>query len=345
MAEVIPASLLPIEVSRIDPNSENPRGPNVRENDPHRENLMESIAEFGILVPLVLREKDGNRYELIDGERRYWIAKSLKIAKVPAFVFTGKLDEKEILRRMFQIHMNRDQWDAVQQCRASEALYKDLLVQFKGDEYAVVAEFARFTGDDRRTARNRIQFLRWPADIKEEIYKDPAKHDSYWYVVEIEDKIIEPAQRNYPEYFVKVDVNDVRRFLYRKWEAKTVSAAVDVRLAAPLVRSEITSKDERARVLKIFNKLVRSTEQTYGEAYEDFARQFPDLVEPKLPKLRSLINTASWLAGVFSRYGPDHIATYTRKDAQLSEELFEAVESLVEAARGFLRRMRTLAST
>ena len=207
-----------VKLSEISPSRRNPRGPNVRENDSHRENLRESIAEFGILVPLVVRRQNGN-FELIDGERRYWIARSLKLETVPAFIVGEDLDPKGVLQRMFQIHMNRDQWDAVQQCKASEEVFAELRGKYVDDWPGLITEFAKFTGDDTRTARNRAQFLRWPKKIKEEIYSDPEKHSSYWYIVEIEDKIIEPAQNNYPEYFEKVAVDQVREFLYRKWEA------------------------------------------------------------------------------------------------------------------------------
>lgn len=87
-----------VDISRIRPNQINPRGPDVRANDPHREELKESIREFGILVHCP----------------EYWIAKSLKIQRVPALIVDGHLDKAGVLQRMFQIHMNRDQWDAVQ---------------------------------------------------------------------------------------------------------------------------------------------------------------------------------------------------------------------------------------
>jgi ParB/RepB/Spo0J family partition protein len=335
-------SLEMIEVSKITPNENNPRGPNVRENDPHRENLKESIAEFGILVPLVLRRISDEKYDLVDGERRYWIAKSLKITKVPAYVETRKLDSKGILQRMFQIHMNRDQWDAVQQCKASEGVYAELLAKYPGSVDSVINELVRFSGDDRRTVRNRVQFLRWPSDIKDEIYREPAKHSSYWYVVEIEDKIIEPAQRNYPEYFRRVDVDDVRRFLYRKWESKIVSAGIEVRQAASIVRSEVKSKGEREKVVKILDKLVKQVDFNYEDAYNEFAQQFPDLVEPKLPKPRSLVNSVAYLSGVLTQYQPEHLLAYGKKDSGIGGEIIGVVEGLIRAAQGFLKRIKPL---
>jgi len=333
-------SLQLLELSKIVPNNLNPRGPNVRENDPHRENLKESIAEFGILVPLVVRPIGRDKYELIDGERRYWIAQSLKLLHVPVFIIGGKLDQTALLQRMFQIHMNRDQWDAVQQCKASESLYAQLQDKHKSDLQGLITDFAKFTGTDRRTARNRVQFLRWPRTIKDEIYRDPSKHNSYWYVVEIEDKIVEPAQKNYPEYFAKVEVDDVRRFLYRKWEAKIVRAAVEVRQAAVIVRSQIKPRRGRKEAIGLLDRLVKDVEFTYEEAFKEFARKFPTMVEPKLPKPRALVNSIRILSDVLSNYEPIFLETYRDKRSPQADEVIEFVRSLIAAAQKFLKRMK-----
>jgi ParB/RepB/Spo0J family partition protein len=332
-------SLQLLELSKIVPNEINPRGPNVRENDPHRENLKQSIAEFGILVPLVVRPLEKDKYELIDGERRYWIAQSLKLLNVPVFIVNGGLDETALLQRMFQIHMNRDQWDPVQQCKASESLFSKLKLQHKANLQGMIDDFAKFTGTDRRTARNRVQFLSWPEAVKREIYNDPSKHDSYWYVVEIEDKIVEPGQKNYPEYFEKVNVDDVRRFLYRKWEANIVKAAVDVRQAAIVVRSQVQPKGRRKEAVSILNKLVKEIDFTYEDAFKEFAQKFPTLVEPKLPKPRALVNSIRNLSEILSHYEPIFLETYRKRSSPI-DEIIESVTSLIGAAQKFLKRMK-----
>jgi hypothetical protein len=329
-----------IDVVKIRPNKENPRGPNIRESDPHRENLKESIQRFGILVPLVVRPFGDGQYELIDGERRYWIARSLKIGEVPAYVLNGGMDSKAILQRMFQIHMNRDPWDAVQQCKASESIYTELRAAHGGDYETIVEHFARFSGTDKRTARNRVQFLRWPEAVKRSIYSDPTKHDSYWYVVEIEDKIVEPAQRNYPEYFQRVSVDEVRTFLYRKWEANTVKAAVDVRQVAVLTRAKFREKAPRKKALQILEHLVKDIEFTYEDALKEFAQEFPDLVPPKFPKPRAFINLLRNVTDFLSQYQPEFLATYPKQKSGYAFELTEAARSLIGAAKRFLARMK-----
>lgn len=342
MAQLDPANpFQSIEVTKIRTNTINPRGPDVRENDPHRENLKESIAEFGILVPLVVRQVTDDQYELIDGERRYWAAKSLRISKLPAYVIRGDFDPKTALQRMFHIHMNRDQWDAVQQCKAFESLLGEIREKRKGDTEGIIDDIARFTGSDRRTARNRLQFLRWPEEIKQDIYANPKKHDSYWYVVEIEDKIVEPAQKNYPEYFKTVAANDVRKFLYRKWEENTVKAAVDVRQASVIARSPIREKAGRKKALKILDRLVRDVDLTYEDAYKEFIGEFPELIERKLPKPRALVNSIRSLTDVITQYEPEFLKTQGKRRTPHASDVSEAIRALISAAQAFLKKMKT----
>jgi hypothetical protein len=334
-----PATFQQIELSRIETNKDNPRGPNVRENDPHRDNLRESVAQFGVLVPLVVRRENGD-FELIDGERRYWIAKSLKLKIVPAFIIDETLDSKGILQRMFQIHMNRDQWDAVQQCKASEELFAELHAKHKDDWFGLIKEFAEFTGDDTRTARNRVQFLRWPTGIKSKLYSDPEKHSSYWYIVEIEDKIIEPAQKNYPEYFQKVPVDEVREFLYRKWDTNVVKAAIDVRPASIIARSNVKEKTKRKKVLKILDKLVRNPELPYKESHDEFTRLFPDLIERKLPGPRALMNSIQNLTDILTQYEPQFLEIYDKKKGPPLREVMDVIDELISAAEIFREKLK-----
>jgi ParB family transcriptional regulator, chromosome partitioning protein len=48
--------------------------------------LIDSIQRDGILEPLLVREKEGDRYELVAGERRYRAAKEVGLETVPAII-------------------------------------------------------------------------------------------------------------------------------------------------------------------------------------------------------------------------------------------------------------------
>src|SRR5262245_2566710 len=108
-----------IDISKIDPNPDNPRGLNIQTEDEKLSYLKDSIRKSGVMVPIVVSRREG-RYFLIDGERRYWASKKVGLNKIPAFIIDedGKLTADDVLFRMFQIHHNREQWGPIQDCRA-----------------------------------------------------------------------------------------------------------------------------------------------------------------------------------------------------------------------------------
>ena len=70
-----------ISIERIQPNRFQPR----REFDESAlEELRESIAQHGILQPLIVRDIGGGTYELIAGERRLRAAKLAGLTEIPA---------------------------------------------------------------------------------------------------------------------------------------------------------------------------------------------------------------------------------------------------------------------
>ncbi|MHC4521680.1 MAG: ParB/RepB/Spo0J family partition protein [Planctomycetota bacterium] len=207
-----------IETAKIDRNPQNPRGIDIVEEDEKLSLLVDSIAQFGILVPLVVTPKHG-RYTLVDGERRYEAARRLALQRVPAYVTQKGLTDKDVLLRMFHIHHNREQWGPVQECVALEDTYLKIarrrairnLPTEDEKTQAIAEELCRSAGIEFRTARDRVLFLRWPKDVKAQLYSQPT--GAYHYIVEIENHLILPGLRNYPEYFEEVPVDDVRRYL------------------------------------------------------------------------------------------------------------------------------------
>jgi len=93
---------------RTDEIDRNPGNPRLLFTEEEMEQLTESIASEGILVPVVVFEADGS-YVLIDGERRWRCAKQLGLPEVPA-VIVGAPDESQMLVQMFNIHMVRQSW-------------------------------------------------------------------------------------------------------------------------------------------------------------------------------------------------------------------------------------------
>jgi ParB family chromosome partitioning protein len=89
--------LCQIDPDSIDPNELNPR---IRFPADEEEQLSKSIKQQGILVPLIVYERQKERYALLDGERRLRCARKLGLQKVPAHVLPMPPDQLENLRRL-----------------------------------------------------------------------------------------------------------------------------------------------------------------------------------------------------------------------------------------------------
>jgi ParB family transcriptional regulator, chromosome partitioning protein len=98
-----------LPVARIRPNPHQPR----RTFDPHSlEQLRASIAAFGVLVPVIVRERaDG--YELIAGERRLRAAQAAGLATIPGIVRSA--DDRQSLEVAIIENLQRENLDPLEE--------------------------------------------------------------------------------------------------------------------------------------------------------------------------------------------------------------------------------------
>jgi ParB family chromosome partitioning protein len=100
------ATLQQISPDKIRHNPDNPR---LVFREDEMQQLMDSIKEVGIKVPVSLYE-DGLKFVLLDGERRWRCAKRLNLSVIPAII-QPKPSRLENILMMFNIHNVRVDWD------------------------------------------------------------------------------------------------------------------------------------------------------------------------------------------------------------------------------------------
>ena len=104
--------LVPIDL--LDPNPDQPRQVMGDLSD-----LMASVAEKGIIEPLIVRQVEG-RYQIIAGERRYHAAVQVGLAEVPVIV--KDVDEKEVLELALIENIQRKDLTAFEEAEALHQL-------------------------------------------------------------------------------------------------------------------------------------------------------------------------------------------------------------------------------
>ncbi len=102
-----------INPDKIIPNPENPRK-KMGFDDKRMNELISSINDLGILVPLIAYfDKENQNYVLLDGERRWRCAKKLNLPNVPVNLIE-KLSRLQNILEMFNIHNVRIEWGAME---------------------------------------------------------------------------------------------------------------------------------------------------------------------------------------------------------------------------------------
>ena len=117
--------------------------------------LAASVAQKGVLQPLLVRLVDG-RFEIVAGERRFRAAKKAGLSTVPVVV--RELSDQETLEIAIIENLQREDLTPLEEARAFERL-----AGFGMDQAAV----AQAVGKSRSAVANTLRLLRLPAPAQE----------------------------------------------------------------------------------------------------------------------------------------------------------------------------------
>lgn len=87
-------------------------------------NLKDSVKKFGIMTPITV-EEIGDKFLLVDGERRYRVAKELGLKTIPATIIRPQ-NETDRLVQQFHIQEQHEGWTASEKAITVYRLAKEL---------------------------------------------------------------------------------------------------------------------------------------------------------------------------------------------------------------------------
>ncbi|MGA2624231.1 MAG: ParB N-terminal domain-containing protein [Bacteroidota bacterium] len=346
-----------IPLKSIKPSKHNPRGPIERNETFLR--LVSSIDDVGVIVPIVVRElsqKEGQiKYELVDGERRYWAAIECRREEVPAHILSGSHSLGKLRKLMFHTHMTREQWGAIAQCRALEEVYPKLVDGLTFSEKADwVKKLAKETVMSTMTARDRINVLSWPRELKSRIYDFDDKQntkDIYSYVLAIEVSIVEPARSAFPDFYshgqaVERNANKVRAALLEKTisgiETGLLNSREQIRSISPLFNSQADAATKKS-ALNLFKEFVDRREIQFEDLRAEIVAKLPDTLKQKPPKPQRVIASLRALELVLRDYGPSYIDNSVQREnsrEKIRREFIAALEGVISASKALRSKLR-----
>jgi len=137
----------------------NPKQPRQVFDEDALAELEHSIREFGLMQPIVVRELDDDKYELVMGERRLRAAQRAEMAKIPAIV--RQTADDAMLRDALLENIHRVQLNPLEEAAA----YQQLL-----EEFAVTHdELAARIGRSRPAITNTIRLLKLPLPVQRRV--------------------------------------------------------------------------------------------------------------------------------------------------------------------------------
>jgi ParB family chromosome partitioning protein len=152
----IGARFADLPIASIEPNPRQPR--EVFEESALAE-LVASIREVGVLQPVVVRELEVGRYQLVMGERRWRASAEAGLDTVPAIV--RDTTDDHLLRDALLENLHREQLNPLEEAAA----YQQMLVEFG----ATHDELADRIGRSRSQVSNTIRLLNLPAGVQRRV--------------------------------------------------------------------------------------------------------------------------------------------------------------------------------
>lgn len=108
------------EICKIFPNKNQPRQDFSKER---LEKLAESISEYGVVQPIVLRPAKDDTYEIVAGERRWRASKLAGLSKIPAVV--KEFNDDEFAEVALIENLQRENLNAIEEAIAYQYMIND----------------------------------------------------------------------------------------------------------------------------------------------------------------------------------------------------------------------------
>ncbi len=141
-----------LKISEIEPNRGQPR---TDFDEEALAELADSIAQHGVLQPLLVRPVSGDSYQIVAGERRWRASRMAGLTEVPVII--KELTDSEVMEIALIENLQREDLSPIEEAFG----YKSLM-----DTYSLTQdEVAKTVGKSRSAVANAIRLLSLPKSI------------------------------------------------------------------------------------------------------------------------------------------------------------------------------------
>jgi ParB family transcriptional regulator, chromosome partitioning protein len=250
----------------------NPENPRIIFREEDLDQLMRSIDQVGIQVPLSIYQKK-KQYYLIDGERRWRCSLKLGLKTVPVIIEPEPSPLNNLLM-MFNIHNVRVEWDLMALAYKIDKV-KSLVLKEQGTSLSK-KDLADLTGVRPGTIDRCYDLLALPEKYKTLILSElqkPKGEQSYTEDLFLEiKKGIATIKRYHPTLLEEYSENKMLDLFFNKFKGGVETNRVKFRDISKIARGELVGiPDEkvRATLVKYLTNFKYSIEEAYADSVED----------------------------------------------------------------------------
>ena len=142
VGNIVEIDLVSIEV--------NPFQPRTYFNEEDLKQLADSIKELGVIQPITVRKLDGNRFQLVSGERRFRASKLIGFKTIPAYIRLA--NDQEMLEMALVENIQRKDLDPIEVALSYQRLIDEINLTQE--------ELSKRVGKDRSTVTNYLRLLK-----------------------------------------------------------------------------------------------------------------------------------------------------------------------------------------
>ena len=154
-AEAMVGNIMEVPIEDIFPNPDQPR---THFDEKALQELSESIKVLGIIQPITVR-KEGQKYKIISGERRYRASKLAGLKTIPAYI--RLVNDQELLEMALVENIQREDLDPIEVALTYQRLLEEIgLTQ---------DSLSQRVGKERSTITNSLRLLRLSPDVQQAV--------------------------------------------------------------------------------------------------------------------------------------------------------------------------------
>lgn len=249
------------------------------------EELSKNIEKFGLIEPIVVREKENGRYERIAGYRRLEAVKKLGWEEIPAVILD--VDEKTALALMLSENIHRENLSDFDKMYS---VLQYLEIYLGMNEKEIKSFFQRWV--NKKTDRVKSEYTEEEINLMKEIEEilKQFKIKSWrtlWEMMKlltVDEKVKEAVKKYGWKYTIAIEVNKLRD--KPKEMEKLIKEIIEKDLGYSQVKEKVREILGKEKQINPFSSISKKLSKKYHKLPEDKKQKIDELMQ-KIDKILS----------------------------------------------------------